>query len=153
MFPRPPTGAVGASAGTKGNLGATMDIAVGGTVDGRRRTWRLGIEPGDLSLWGILTKTLPGGLDMAVEEPAYRSVATEGAFEIRDYPALIVAEVSVTGEQKEAARKGFRLLAAYIFGGNRRKQSIAMTAPVTQETAGETIAMTAPVTKTRTAEE
>ena len=62
---------------------------------------------------------------MTVEEPAFRTVLQDGAFEIRDYPALVVAEVTVTGEQKEAASKGFRLLAGYIFGGNRRKQSIA----------------------------
>ncbi len=88
---------------------------------------------------------------MAVEEPAFRSVVQDGVFEIRDYPALVVAEVTATGEQKEAASKGFRLLAAYIFGGNRRKQGIAMTAPVTQEVAGERIAMTAPVIQTQMA--
>ncbi len=90
---------------------------------------------------------------MAVEEPVFGSVVQDRAFEIRDYPALVVAEVTVTGEQKEAARKGFRLLAAYIFGSKRRKQGLAMTAPVTQETAGEKIAMTAPVTQTQTAGE
>ena len=82
---------------------------------------------------------------MAVEEPGFQTVLQDGAFEIRDYPALVVAEVSVTGAQKEAARKGFRLLAAYIFGANRRKQSLAMTAPVAQSRASEKIAMTAPV--------
>ncbi|MFC4441736.1 SOUL family heme-binding protein [Caulobacter henricii] len=77
---------------------------------------------------------------MAVEEPAYRSVLRVGAFEIRDYPTLIVAEVSVSGDQKEAAGSGFRLLAGYIFGGNTRRQSIAMTAPVTQvQSAGKWI--------------
>lgn len=90
---------------------------------------------------------------MAVEEPAFRIVLQDGAFEVRDYPALVVAEVTVTGEQKVAASKGFRLLAGYIFGGNRRKQSIAMTAPVAQEPTNEKIAMTAPVTQTQTAGE
>lgn len=98
----------------------------------------------------ILTLTLLGGEALAVEEPAFRTVAQDGAFEVRDYPALVVAEVTVTGGQKEAANKGFRLLAGYIFGGNKRKQSIAMTAPVAQQPAGETIEMTAPVTQTRT---
>jgi hypothetical protein len=85
---------------------------------------------------------------MAVEEPAFKTVLQDGAFEIRDYPALVAAEVAVTGEQKEAASKGFRVLAGYIFGGNRRKQSIDMTVP--QELTSETIAMTAPVTQTQT---
>jgi hypothetical protein len=87
---------------------------------------------------------------VAVEEPPFASVFQDGAFEVRDYPALVVAEVTVTGEQKEAANKGFRLLAGYIFGGNRQKRSIAMTAPVAQESTSEKIAMTAPVTQTRT---
>ena len=88
---------------------------------------------------------------MAVEEPAFKTVLKDGDFEVRDYPALIVAEVTVSGEQKEAANKGFRLLAGYIFGGNKRRQSIAMTAPVAQEKSSEKIAMTAPVTQTKSA--
>lgn len=84
---------------------------------------------------------------MAVEEPSFQSVLHEGAFEIRDYPALVVAEVTVSGDQKEAASKGFRLLAGYIFGGNKRHQSVAMTAPVSQMPTSEKIAMTAPVTQ------
>ena len=85
---------------------------------------------------------------MAVEEPAFETVVTDGTFEVRDYPPLVVAEVTVPGEQREAANAGFRLLADYIFGGNAGKASIAMTAPVAQEPAGEKIAMTAPVTQT-----
>lgn len=105
-------------------------------------------------LVGIVTAaSLLGAPAMAVEEPAFQTVLKDGAFEIRDYPELAVAEVTVIGEQKEAAQKGFRLLAAYIFGANRRKQGIAMTAPVAQEPTNEKIAMTAPVTQTQTAGE
>jgi hypothetical protein len=89
-----------------------------------------------------------GAPAMAAEEPAFTLVIHEGDFEVRDYPALVVAEVTVTGDQKESANKGFRLLAGYIFGGNTRQQSIAMTAPVAQQPASEKIAMTAPVTQT-----
>ncbi|MEO7917253.1 MAG: heme-binding protein [Dokdonella sp.] len=85
---------------------------------------------------------------MAVEEPEFTVVMKDGKFEVRDYPALIVAEVIVSGEQKQAANKGFGLLADYIFGNNKRRQSIAMTAPVAQQPASEKIAMTAPVTQT-----
>jgi hypothetical protein len=95
----------------------------------------------------VLAITLYGSPTMAVEEPAFKTVLSDGAFEIRDYPGLIVAEVTVSGEQKEAARKGFRLLAGYIFGDNKRRQSIAMTAPVAQEPVNQKIAMTAPVTQ------
>ncbi len=87
---------------------------------------------------------------MAVEEPGFMSILREGDFEIRQYPALVVAEVEIAGAQKEAASSGFRLLAGYIFGGNKPKQRIAMTAPVTQSpAAGTRIAMTAPVAQTQ----
>lgn len=99
----------------------------------------------------ILIVTMLGAPAMAVEEPPFQTVLRDGNFEIRAYPALVVAEVTVTGDQKEAGNKGFRLLAAYIFGGNRRKQGIAMTAPVAQQPTSEKIAMTAPVTQTQDA--
>ena len=101
----------------------------------------------------ILGAALFGMDAMAVEEPAFKSVLREGAFEVRDYPALVVAEVTVSGDQKAAASKGFRLLAGYIFGGNKRRQSIAMTAPVAQAPTSEKIAMTAPVTQIQSAGE
>jgi len=104
-------------------------------------------------LGAMLGATLFGTDAMAVEEPAFRSFLHEGAFEVRDYPALVVAEVTVSGDQKEAASKGFRLLAGYIFGGNKRRQSIAMTAPVAQAPTSEKIAMTAPVTQIQSAGE
>lgn len=83
---------------------------------------------------------------MSIEEPKFAVALKDGAFEIRDYAASIVAEVTVTGDQKEASSKGFRLLAGYIFGGNATRQKIAMTAPVTKTATSEKIAMTAPVT-------
>jgi hypothetical protein len=51
--------------------------------------------------------------------------------------------VEVAGEEQAARSRGFRPLAAYIFGENTRAERIGMTAPVTQ--AGERIGMTAPV--------
>ena len=96
-----------------------------------------------------LSLFLSGTPAMATEEPPFTVELAQGAFELRQYPPLVVAEVSVTGERKEAAGKGFRLLARYIFGGNTGKQGIAMTAPVIQApAAGETISMTAPVLQT-----
>lgn len=96
-------------------------------------------------LVGLLLVAVPAGLAMAVETPPHKTVVRDGDYELRDYPALVVAEVTVDGEQKAAANKGFRLLAAYIFGANRKRQDIAMTAPVAQQPAGEAVAMTAPV--------
>jgi SOUL heme-binding protein len=85
-----------------------------------------------------------GGVAMAVERPSYRVELESKPFEVRDYPASIVAVVAVDGSRSEAVNAGFRILAAYIFGANQRSDKIAMTAPVTQRP-GETIAMTAPV--------
>ncbi len=85
---------------------------------------------------------------MATEEPVFTQVLKDGAFEIRDYVPTVVAEVTVSGSQDRASNQGFRILAGYIFGGNTRRQSIAMTAPVAQRRVSETIAMTSPVTQT-----
>jgi effector-binding domain-containing protein len=57
----------------------------------------------------------------------------------------------VEGEYKDAMSAGFRILAGYIFGGNTSKQSIAMTAPVS-ERQSKKINMTAPVLQTKTAD-
>lgn len=89
---------------------------------------------------------------VATEEPPFTLVSQDGSFEIRDYPGLVAAEVTVPGEQKAAGNAGFRLLADYIFGANTSKEKIAMTAPVVQaprQAPSETIAMTAPVTQSQ----
>ena len=94
----------------------------------------------------LLLGLLFAGTAMATEEPPFKLVAEEAAFSVRDYPALVVAEVSVSGDHDAAANAGFKLLAGYIFGGNTPGQRIAMTAPVVQAPSeGEKIAMTAPV--------
>ncbi len=80
-----------------------------------------------------------------VEQPTYVVVTKDGPIEIRDYPALVVAEVTRRGDRNSAVRAGFSPLAAYIFAKDRSGESISMTAPVTQ--ARETIAVTAPVTQ------
>jgi hypothetical protein len=94
----------------------------------------------------LLGLVLAGNPAMATPEPHFTIRLAEGDFSVREYPALVIAEVSVTGDRSSAASQGFRLLAAYIFGGNTRKASIAMNAPVIQEPASSAkIAMTAPV--------
>jgi SOUL heme-binding protein len=74
---------------------------------------------------------------MATEETKYEVILKEGAFEIRQYPEMVAAEVRVEGDPQEAARTGFRLLANYIFGGNTEGQKIAMTTPVLQQEESE----------------
>jgi hypothetical protein len=98
---------------------------------------------------GLIAFATLGSAAVAVETPPYKAALRDGDFELRDYPALVVAEVTVDGDQKEASSKGFKLLAAYIFGANKKRQSIAMTAPVAQQAVSEKIAMTAPVEQTQ----
>jgi hypothetical protein len=86
------------------------------------------------------------------EQPRYQVVESIGPIEIRQYAAMVVAEVEVTGDRDQAARRGFRILANYIFGGNQANSSVAMTSPVTQVALdnppkGAQIAMTSPVTQ------
>jgi hypothetical protein len=82
---------------------------------------------------------------MAVEELKYDVVAKYQGFELRQYAPYIVAETTVNGNFEWVGNVAFNRLAGYIFGRNRRKDSIAMTAPVTQTSERQTIAMTAPV--------
>lgn len=89
----------------------------------------------------------------AADEPPHTVVSEEGSIQIRDYEAMIVAEVEVSGDMARAGNAGFRPLAGYIFGGNQARDGgsaeIAMTSPVTQ-TRSQEIAMTTPVTQSRT---
>jgi len=71
------------------------------------------------------------------EQPDYSIIEADGDIEVRDYPALLVAETVVPGDRLSALNAGFRRLADYISG--RRRDSgdaaredgkIAMTAPV-----------------------
>lgn len=84
-------------------------------------------------------------MSMSVKEPAYTVELHDGAFELRRYPPRLIAETRVSGTFGAAGNSGFRRLAGYIFGGNRGRQKIAMTAPVGERPEGRKIAMTAPV--------
>ncbi|OIO30242.1 hypothetical protein AUJ77_03815 [Candidatus Nomurabacteria bacterium CG1_02_43_90] len=97
------------------------------------------------SLWGFFSSR--------VEQADYAVVKKMNGYEIREYPAHIVAQTTVKGSYGESMGNGFRIVAGYIFGGNTKKESIAMTAPVVaqsgkSEKISESIAMTAPVVAT-----
>ena len=104
----------------------------------------------------LVTGLTAGSMAMAVEEPKFEVTARDGNCEVRRYAPVIVAETYVDGDMDAATRKGFKLIADYIFGNNqlpgtpaqKASQKIAMTAPVTAEpvAASGKIAMTAPVT-------
>ena len=88
---------------------------------------------------------------MAIEEPKYEVLLSDGPYEIRHYSSILIAETVVEGDMDEASNKGFRLIADFIFGNNQiadslTSEKIAMTAPVTLEPQSAKISMTAPVT-------
>ena len=79
----------------------------------------------------------------SADEPKYQVLNDNGHIQIRQYPALVVAQTEVNADYKNSSSQGFQRLAGYIFGGNKKQQKIAMTAPVIQEQEAETMAMTA----------
>ncbi|MFD2183961.1 SOUL family heme-binding protein [Rhodoplanes azumiensis] len=112
----------------------------------------------------IVTSILQGaagvvGVRSGTEEPRFEVLERIGeAVEIRRYGPRLAADVTVAADEMAARSVGFRRLARFIFGANRARDTIAMTAPVTvapgaggsegQGGAGGSarIAMTAPVT-------
>jgi hypothetical protein len=89
---------------------------------------------------------------MAIEEPSYVVKKKTDDYEIRNYSSYCVAETVIQDDFEDSGSKAFRILADYIFGNNRSKTKIAMTAPVTQspKVESEKIAMTAPVSQSKT---
>jgi hypothetical protein len=83
------------------------------------------------------------------ESPAYTVESKDGDIEIRVYPGYILAQTDVEADFDNAIGKGFSILANYIFGGNKKKANISMTAPVSGENLNESekIPMTVPVTE------
>jgi hypothetical protein len=101
-----------------------------------------------IGLWSVW-----GFFGSHVEQADYTVVKKMNGYEIREYPAHIVAQTTVKGSYGESMNSGFGILAGYIFGGNTKKESIAMTAPVVAQKGevkkvSESIAMTAPVVAT-----
>jgi effector-binding domain-containing protein len=95
----------------------------------------------------IILWTIWGYFSSRVESTRYSVLESKKNYEIRLYPEHIVAQTVVVGSHRDAMSQGFRIIAGYIFGGNTKKQSIAMTTPVTEKiTTSESIAMTTPVT-------
>jgi hypothetical protein len=100
-------------------------------------------------LIAVLTSVFLAGCSVfgirTADQPDYRILNDYGHIQIRQYPALVVAQTEVAADYKNSSSQGFQRLARYIFGGNKKHQKIAMTAPVIQEQEAETMAMTAPV--------
>lgn len=66
-----------------------------------------------------------------IYEQPYKVIKTLPGAEIRYYPSAVLATVISSAQSfREVGNQGFRQLANYIFGGNREKKKMAMTAPV-----------------------
>jgi hypothetical protein len=66
-----------------------------------------------------------------IEMPDYRVIKKYENVEIRQYPAMVIAQTMLNkSTNQEQMSGGFRVIAGYIFGGNERNEKIAMTAPV-----------------------
>lgn len=79
---------------------------------------------------------------MVVESPKYMLEKRDGKFEIRHYEDHILAQVEVDADFSGSINEGFDILAGFIFGNNRSRQKVPMSAPVTEEK----LPMSAPVT-------
>ena len=96
----------------------------------RRRWIGFGAAAGAALLGGAVLYYLK---ERATEEPDYRTLRTDGEFQIRDYPAMVIAETVVQGPRRQALGEGFRRLADYIFARSRSGDELAMTVPVMQD--------------------
>ena len=78
---------------------------------------------------------------MAYESPTYRVEELIDEIELRRYEPYLVAETLVPGPLERAGNGGFRLLAGYIFSGNKTADGdstkIATTTPVAQDRVGD----------------
>ena len=80
------------------------------------------------------------------DQQKYQVLEQFPRFEVRNYPAHVVAEVVVDGTFERAGNEGFRPLLDYISGANNTRVKVSMTSPVVQEEVeSQKIAMTAPV--------
>lgn len=85
------------------------------------------------------------GLRTMTEQQAFELVQSFPGFELRRYPAHVVAEVTVGSSFDQAAHLAFRQLFDYINGHNTARQSLEMTAPLIQGFApSQKVPMTAP---------
>jgi hypothetical protein len=100
------------------------------------------------SLWSVaFLVTSAFGISMSTEQQRYDVIEKIGKdIEIRQYPKRIVAETTIDANKSANPRgDAFRIIAAYIFGANKARQKIDMTALVEVSAPSAKIPMTAPV--------
>ena len=75
----------------------------------------------------LISSLLLGCTGNKYESPAYSVISSDGKFEIRDYPQIVLAS---TPMQKRSGDGAFMNLFRFIQGRNDRGEKIAMTTPV-----------------------
>jgi hypothetical protein len=66
-----------------------------------------------------------------IETYTFKIINTYETIQIRQYEASLFTSVEIpSNNYRKTSTKGFSVLAGYIFGGNDKKEKIAMTSPV-----------------------
>ncbi|WP_414901611.1 SOUL family heme-binding protein [Sphingomonas flavalba] len=73
--------------------------------------------------------------ERATERPNHRTIATDGAFELRAYPAALLAETVRSGPRVAALMEGYEALLDYVLARSRKGERLAMTTPVLSDRA------------------
>jgi len=82
--------------------------------------------------------------EKSAEEPDYRALESDGDYQIRDYPALTVAETVVEGPRRDALKQGYQILTDYLFAKSREGEKLELAVPVLQD-AGDPMASDPPL--------
>lgn len=69
-------------------------------------------------VWGLIGP-------WTIERAPYEVITRNESFEVRSYPAYLIARVPVGGTQEEAIAEGSRILQRYISGDNATQASLA----------------------------
>jgi hypothetical protein len=72
----------------------------------------------------------PPILQAADSIPAFTLVSRDGPYEIRDYPALVTAEITLPGNRSDAITAALTLLSDYFQGNNLDNKKLASAKPV-----------------------
>ncbi|WP_233188539.1 heme-binding protein [Tenacibaculum sp. SG-28] len=77
-----------------------------------------------------------------IEMYPYTLIKKGSTFEIRAYEASLFTSVTISNDTyKKSSKKGFSMLAGYIFGNNETNEKIAMTSPVSMSLSDSTTMM------------
>jgi len=68
-----------------------------------------------------------------LEKPKFSVILSSGSIQVRNYEAMISAQIKTKGERYDGLRAGFIPLARYIGAKDREGAKISMTAPVLQQ--------------------